>query len=83
MGPYPGHLLPEEKENFNQRLSRARRVVENAFGILAARWRILLQTINADTNLVEAITKACVCLHNFLRVNSPAYCPPGYNDKSR
>ncbi|XP_031356255.1 protein ALP1-like isoform X1 [Photinus pyralis] len=81
MRPYPGHLLTEEKENFNKRLSRARRVVENGFGILAARWRILLQTINADPNLVEAITKACVCLHNFLRVSSPAYCPPDYVDR--
>lgn len=78
--PYPGHLLPLEKEHFNNRLSRARRVIENSFGILSARWRILLQTINAEPDMVENIIKACVCLHNFLRVKSPTYCPPGFSD---
>lgn len=79
MRPYPGILLPPEKENFNSRLSRARRLIENAFGILAARWRILYQSINAKVELVESITKTCVCLHNFL-CKSSLYRPPGYVD---
>lgn len=78
--PYPGTLLSDVKENFNKRLSRARRLIENTFGVLAARWRILYHTINLDVELVELIVKTCVCLHNFLCECSPLYCPPSFVD---
>lgn len=35
--PYPHRLMTPEERVFNYRLSRARRIVENAFGILAHR----------------------------------------------
>ncbi|XP_071653673.1 uncharacterized protein [Temnothorax longispinosus] len=66
MKPYPNRRLTIEKRIFNYRLSRARRVVENAFGILANRFRVLLNPILLSVEKVEAITYACVLLHNFL-----------------
>ena len=79
--PYPGKNLPEDKRIFNYRLSRARRVIENAFGILAARWRIFHHPIQANIATADKIVKATVCLHNFLRqTNSAAYCPTGFVD---
>ena len=79
--PYPGTNLPEPQAVFNYRLSRARRVIENSFGILAARWCIFRRPIIADPSKVVAYTKATIALHNFLRTTeSSVYCPPGFID---
>ncbi len=66
MKPYPGKTLTTEQRIFNYRLSRARRIVENAFGIWAARFRIFHTTIHADLDLADLIVKSTVVLHNFL-----------------
>ncbi|XP_024886829.1 protein ANTAGONIST OF LIKE HETEROCHROMATIN PROTEIN 1-like [Temnothorax curvispinosus] len=70
--PYPGNRLNRIREIFNKRLSRARRVVENAFGIMASKWRIYRKPINASLKTIESIVKATVCLHNFL-LSTPYY----------
>lgn len=60
---------------------RARRIVENAFGILVARWRILRNTLIMEPAQAERIVLACVVLHNFLKQECTSrYCPPGYAD---
>lgn len=73
---------------FNYRLSRARRVIENSFGILAAKWRIFRSPIQADIETVDAITLGAVYLHNFLLMeeehmlsHQKTYCPPLFVDR--
>ena len=51
----------------NARLSRARRLIENAFGILANTWRILLRRIDLQPDKVRAITLTTCILHNIIR----------------
>ena len=81
MQPFPGRYLPESEAVFNYRLSRARRIIENSFGILAARWRIFRWPIIATPEYVVLFTKAAIALHNYLRVKeSTVYCPPGFVD---
>ena len=80
MRPYPGKLNEEERI-FNYRLSRARRVIENAFGILAARWRIFNKPIKASVENVERYVLACISLHNYLcQTENASYCARGYVD---
>ena len=80
--PFPGKRLSEPQKEYNYRLSRARRTIENAFGILASKWRIFRTPIKANVDLVENITKAAVCLHNYLRLTENAgYIPAGFIDR--
>ncbi|XP_055584768.1 uncharacterized protein LOC129737631 [Uranotaenia lowii] len=73
MRPYPGMNLPHVKDNFNTRLSIARRTIENAFEILVARWRVLSKTIDLQPTNVVIIAEACVILHNFLKKHTNDY----------
>ncbi|XP_046861895.1 uncharacterized protein LOC124455248 [Xenia sp. Carnegie-2017] len=82
MRPYPGKSLDcVAKKVFNYRLSRARRTIENTFGIMVSKWRILKTAIVAEPNNMVKLTKAICVLHNFLRKQSAAsYTPPGSTD---
>lgn len=66
MKPYSEQGLTHDKRIFNYQLSRERRIVESAFGILANRFRVLLGSINLSAPKVELIILTCVLLHNYL-----------------
>ncbi|XP_046405087.1 putative nuclease HARBI1 [Ischnura elegans] len=70
--PFPRPNGPHE-EHFNYRLSRARMVVENAFGRLKGRWRVLLKASEVDVaRLVEVINTCCI-LHNICEENREVF----------
>lgn len=75
MKPYNREHATKSERIFNYRLSRARRVVENAFGILRTRFRIFEKPIYLSPEKVSTVTLACCYLHNFLmRKASKNYC---------
>ena len=66
MKPYGGQNLPPAEDCFNKRLSRSRKTVECAFGILTSKWRLLTKPIETHAELVDRIIK-CICvLHNVI-----------------
>uniref|UniRef100_A0A3B1IG47 Zgc:194221 n=1 Tax=Astyanax mexicanus TaxID=7994 RepID=A0A3B1IG47_ASTMX len=67
MRPFPGSNLSSRQRIFNYRLSRARLIVENTFGILTSQWRMYRRVIGISPANVEACVKATCVLHNFLR----------------
>jgi hypothetical protein len=76
-----------QKKKINYRLSLASSTIENTFGILTQRWRILRKPIVANIDMCEAIEKVTVALHNFLKtkdtdmpVHQTRYCRQGYVD---
>ncbi|VEN49127.1 unnamed protein product [Callosobruchus maculatus] len=85
MKPYSGmHEKGTCQRKFNYRLSRARRVVENAFGILSAVFRVLRKPILLEPEKARYIVMTTVCLHNFLRRNKQSrniYTPSGTFDE--
>ena len=48
MKPFSARGLPDEESIFKYRLFHARRVVENAFGIMANRFGCLLTTMSQN-----------------------------------
>lgn len=79
--PYSMHNMTGMQRIFNYRLSRARRIVENCFGILASRFRIFYKPINLNPEKTKLITLACCALHNFLITKSKLYLTPGLVDR--
>lgn len=85
MKPYSREVLGIRERVFNYRLARARRIIENTFGIMAARFRVFKRPIHSRVDMVVRITKAAVALHNYI-MNEKSfgsvarYCPIGFAD---
>lgn len=81
MKPFPHRSALGDEKIFNYRLSRARRIVENSFGLLCAKFRVLLRTLELDVSNAMQVVRACLALHNFLVTrNDKFYSPPGFID---
>lgn len=67
MRPFSSDRLTDEAMKiYNYRLSRARRIVENAFGILQERFELCQKGIQVQPKYIDNIILACTCLHNFI-----------------
>jgi DDE superfamily endonuclease len=66
--------LNQTKRIFNYRLSRACRIAENAFGILASCFRVFRTTIILGTAKAEKVVLSPTALHNFMRHHCSDRC---------
>lgn len=84
MVPYPGiHEQKSKKRIYSYRLSRARRIIENVFGIMSNVFRVLRKPMALQPEKAALITRTCIYLHNFLRSSKSScmlYTPPGSLD---
>jgi hypothetical protein len=64
MRPYGDKNLNVTKRIFNCHLSRARRYIECAFGILSNKWRIFHCPLDVSIEFSEEIVKTCIVIHN-------------------
>jgi len=71
--------LTNQQKVFNYNLSKARIVVENAFGRLKARWRRLTKRNEMNVSNVPHIVTACCVLHNICEIFGDAI-PDGWVD---
>lgn len=80
MKPYSRRNLSEEERIYNYRLSRARRVIANTFGILVSKFRVFEKPISLKLESVDKVVLACCTLHNWLRKANPTYISSGLID---
>ncbi|KAJ8028465.1 Protein ALP1-like [Holothuria leucospilota] len=68
MKPFSHRSQVLRERIYSYRLSRARRVVENAFGILCHRFRCFLTTMHQHPGTINLITMCACVLHNLILI---------------
>ena len=82
MKPYRRKNIADAHRMFDYRLSRKRRVTENAFEILANRARVFSAQNNLNENNISIVVLMSLSSHNLLRESShDAYMPPGFTNE--
>ncbi|XP_071509325.1 uncharacterized protein [Diadema antillarum] len=71
MKPYALREMTHKERIFNYRLSRARRIAENAFGILANKFRCFHRPMEQKPETVVQIVLAACTLHNWSASKKP------------
>lgn len=82
MKPYAFRSQDIGQRVFNYRLSRARRMVESVFGLMASKFRILRSTIELSEENVTTCVLAICALHNFLLASDRATYTQSFNRNS-
>jgi hypothetical protein len=84
MKVYPGQHPKDSKERiFNCRICRARRVVENLFGLSSSVFRVLRKPMLLEPEKAQLVPMTVACLHNLLRRSPDSaaiFTPPGTFD---
>lgn len=79
--PKAGKHLLDNESIFNYRLSRARRCVENAFGLMCSKFYCLSRKVFCGPDRANLIIKTCAHLHNYLiDTRREQYSPAQYAD---
>ena len=72
MKPYTGTGLSQVQRRFNYQLSRARVVVECAFGKLKGRWQSILKRSDVRVDFMTTVVTSCI-LHNLCEVHKDGF----------
>lgn len=76
MKPFSLRGMNMTQRVYNYRLSRARRIIENVYGIMWARFRVLRKPIHLNSNKTKRVTLACCVLHNYLMSRNKKHYAP-------
>lgn len=78
--PTKNEPLTHDEIICNYRISRARRYVENAFGILVKKWACVGKSLHCKPENVKKIVAACLLHNSLIAQNCPGYIPEIYRD---
>ncbi|VVC38696.1 Harbinger transposase-derived nuclease domain [Cinara cedri] len=73
MESYSRCNMSQAERIYNYRVSRGRRVVENAFGILLSKFRLFEKPISLKLETLDNVVIVCYAIHNWLKKTNPRY----------